>query len=70
RVSLTIRPGSKAGQKLRVGGKGLPRPGTGNAGDLYCVLTIVTPSAAGDKEKALYKELAEISGFDPRGHFQ
>jgi curved DNA-binding protein len=71
RVALTIRPGSKAGQKLRVTGKGLPRPGSSDKkhGDLYCVLSIVTPTVVGDKEKALYKELAEVSGFDPRGHF-
>ena len=69
RVSLALRPGSKAGQRLRVTGKGLPKPG-GQAGDLYCVLSIVTPTAAGERENALYKELAEVSNFDPRGHFK
>jgi hypothetical protein len=23
----------------------------------------------GDAERALYKQLAEVSGFEPRGHF-
>jgi curved DNA-binding protein len=33
RVSMKVPPGSKAGQKLRLAGKGLPQPG-GGAGDL------------------------------------
>lgn len=67
RVALSIRPGARAGQKLRVTGKGLARPG-GSAGDLYCVLTIAVPTHPGEKEKALYEELGKISGFNPREH--
>lgn len=69
RVALSIRPGSRAGQKLRVSGKGLARP-AGSAGDLYCVLSIVVPANPGDKERALYEELGKISGFNPREHFK
>ena len=68
KVALSIQPGAKSGQKLRVSGKGLARPG-GSTGDLYCVLSIVVPSAPGDKEKSLYEELAKVSGFNPRRHF-
>jgi curved DNA-binding protein len=68
RVKVTVRPGSRAGQKLRLGGKGLPRA-KGGHGDLYCVLQVVTPTVLSDREKALYEELARISNFDPRGHF-
>jgi len=68
RVRVNVRPGSRAGQKLRLTGKGLPLPGGGH-GDLYCVLQIVTPSALSDREKALYEELAKLSSFNPRGHF-
>lgn len=68
RVALTVKPGSKAGQKLRVSGHGLPRPQSGQ-GDLYCVLSIVTPSVTSEREKTLYGELAEASHFNPRGHF-
>lgn len=67
RVALTVKPGSKAGQKLRISGRGLPRP-QGGQGDLYCVLSIVTPSMPSEREKELYRELAEASHFDPRGH--
>ncbi len=71
RVAVTIPAGSKAGQKLRITGKGMPRPGNaGGAGDLYCVLTIAVPANPGEREKALYKELAEASQFNPREHLQ
>ncbi len=68
RVNVNVRPGSRAGQKLRLGGKGLPKANGGH-GDLYCVLQVVTPTVLSDREKALYEELAQISKFDPRGHF-
>lgn len=65
RVKLSIRPGSRSGQKLRLTGKGLPTP-HGGGGDLYCVLQIVTPTRLSAREKQLYEELAKISNFDPR----
>jgi curved DNA-binding protein len=71
RVNVQIRPGSRAGQKLRLAGKGLPKPkgdAKNTAGDLYCVLQIVTPSVLSDREKQLYEELGRISSFNPRGH--
>src|SRR4249920_2447982 len=46
-VSMKVPPGVKGGQKLRLAGKGLPKPG-GGAGDLYAVLNIVVPAAAGE----------------------
>lgn len=68
RVALTLKPGSKAGQKLRIAGRGLPQPKS-VPGDLYCVLSVVTPTDPGEREKALYQELAEASNFNPRSHF-
>jgi curved DNA-binding protein len=70
RVSVRIPPGSKAGQKLRVRGKGLPKPHGDESGDMFGVLQIVTPSVLSEREKALYKQLAEASAFNPRGHFE
>jgi curved DNA-binding protein len=67
RIALNVPAGSRAGQKLRIAGRGLPKPKEG-AGDLYCVLTIVTPPSPGEREKALYRELGEASSFDPRAH--
>jgi len=68
RVTMKIPPGSKGGQKLRLGGKGLPKPG-GSAGDLYAVLEIVVPGTLTDREKKLYEELREGSRFNPRSRF-
>jgi len=68
-VNLKIPPGSKAGQKLRVRGKGLPRPRSAEPGDFYAVLQIVTPSVLSEREKELYKQLAQASSFNPRAHF-
>jgi curved DNA-binding protein len=68
RVSIKVPPSSRAGQKLRVRGKGLPQPGRG-AGDLYAVLQVVTPSVLSEREKELYGELEKASNFNPRAHF-
>ncbi len=69
-VTLKVPPGSRSGQKLRVRGKGLPRPKEGEPGDLYAVLQIATPGAVGEREKELYRQLAEASSFNPRAHFE
>jgi curved DNA-binding protein len=69
KVNLKIPPGSRAGQKLRVRGRGLPRPHAGESGDLYAVLQVVTPSVLSEAEKELYGKLAEASSFNPRAHF-
>jgi curved DNA-binding protein len=69
RITVKVPAGSRAGQKLRVRGKGLPKPG-GGEGDLYAVLQVVTPSVLSDREKELYRELQQASTFNPRGHFE
>jgi len=66
---MKIPPGSKAGQRLRLGGKGLPKP-HGGAGDLYAVLGIAVPSVLSEREKKLFEELRGESNFNPRGHFE
>jgi curved DNA-binding protein len=68
RVTMKVPAGSKGGQKLRLGGKGLPKPGSG-AGDLYAALEIVVPGTLTDREKKLYEELRESSKFNPRTRF-
>lgn len=67
-VRIRIREGARAGQKIRLTGKGLPRSG-GTAGDLYAILQIVTPAALSSRERDLFEELASTSSFDPRKHF-
>lgn len=68
RARIKIPPGARAGQKLRLAGKGLPKHGHG-AGDLYAVLQVVTPEHLSDRERALFEELARVSAFNPRRHF-
>ena len=66
-VRLKIRPGTQAGQQLRLAKRGLPKPD--KEGDLYVIVQIVVPESVSDREKTLYSELAEASRFDPRAHF-
>jgi len=68
RVTMKVPPGSKTGQKLRLAGKGLPKPG-GGAGDLYAVLSIEVPSPLTDPEKELFEGLRRASKFNPRARF-
>ena len=68
-VSMKVPAGAKGGQKLRLAGKGLPKPG-GGSGDLYAVLNIVVPATLGEREKKLYEELREASRFDPRSRLK
>jgi curved DNA-binding protein len=68
RVTVKVPPGTRAGQKLRLAGKGLPKPG-GGAGDLYAVLSIDVPSPLTEAERKLFEELRRSSKFDPRARF-
>ena len=64
-MALTIPAGAGGGQKIRLRGKGFPRP-KGDAGDLYAEIRIAVPKELTPKERELFEELAEISTFDPR----
>ena len=68
-VTMKVPPGSKAGQKMRLAAKGLPKPG-GGAGDLYAVLGIEVPATLTEQEKKLFEELRKASKFNPRTRFQ
>lgn len=62
-VEMTIPPGARSGQKLRLKGRGLP--GT-PAGDQYLVLQIQTPPATSDAQREAYQRLAREAPFNPR----
>ena len=68
-VHLKVPPSARAGQQLRLAKRGLPRP-HGAAGDLYAIVQIVVPAATSERERELFKELAQGSTFNPRGRFQ
>ncbi|EIQ7967996.1 DNA-binding protein, partial [Salmonella enterica subsp. enterica serovar Mbandaka] len=65
RILLTIPPGSQAGQRLRIKGKGLASKK--HTGDLYAIIKIVMPPKPDEKTAALWQQLADAqSSFDPR----
>jgi curved DNA-binding protein len=66
-VNLKIPAGTSSGQKLRLSGRGLPKP-RGGAGDLFAVAQIVVPGSLSERERELYRELGEQAA-DPRRHF-
>jgi curved DNA-binding protein len=68
-VSLKVPPGTRAGQQLRLAGRGLARPGV-KPGDLYTIAHIVMPGVLDDRQRALFRELAQASNFNPRAHFE
>src|SRR3954468_18999704 len=69
RVTMKVPAGSQTGQRMRLAGKGLPRPG-GGAGDLYAVLAVTVAATLTEREKKIYEELRDASKFDPRARFK
>lgn len=67
-VEMTIPPMTETGRKLRLKGRGLPGAGSAQ-GNLYAVVTITIPKKIGEKERELYKQLADLSTFRPRAAF-
>jgi curved DNA-binding protein len=65
KVELTIPPGAKSGQRLRLRGQGLNKR-KGGRGDEYVRLKIVVPKDVSPEERRVYEELKRISRFDPR----
>jgi len=66
-VNLKVPAGTSSGQKLRLGGRGLPKP-RGGAGDLFAVAQIVVPGSLSERERELYRELGDTAA-NPRPHF-
>jgi curved DNA-binding protein len=68
-VALKVPAGTRAGQKLRLGGRGMQR-GSGAAGHLYAMVRIEVPSVVDDAQRELYGKLAAASNFEPRAHLE
>jgi curved DNA-binding protein len=64
-ISVKIPKGARAGQKIRIPGKGFPNK-KGAAGNLYLVISIAVPKDPSKEELALYEQLAKVSTFNPR----
>ncbi len=68
-VNLKIPAGSKAGQKMRIAKRGMPKKNEGH-GDLFAVIQLVMPPNLTDSERELLTKLKENSSFNPRAHFE
>jgi DnaJ-class molecular chaperone len=64
-VKMKIPPGSQAGTRMKLRGKGLPGRDAAR-GDQYVVLRVVVPKDGSAEEKALYEKLAALRPADPR----
>lgn len=62
-IDLKIPANSRQGKKLRLKERGLPGK---KPGDLYVVLQIALPPADSEKARALYNQMKEQLGFEPR----
>ena len=62
-VELRVPPGSKAGTRLRLRGRGIP---ASPAGDLYATLQIALPPADSEAAQAAYSTFAASTNFNPR----
>jgi curved DNA-binding protein len=69
RVTLKVPAGTRAGQKLRLSGRGLARA-DGTSGHLYAVAQIAVPTVVDDRQRALFSQLAEASTFNPRANLE
>jgi len=57
-ISLTIPAGSSSGRRLRLRGKGIPRPG--GPGDLLVQIMVVVPANLTDEQRRLYEQLKAL----------
>ncbi|MEZ6042663.1 MAG: DnaJ C-terminal domain-containing protein [Planctomycetaceae bacterium] len=60
-VIMTIPPGTSSGARLRLRGKGVPDPRTGERGDQLAVVKIVVPKELSPELKELYQSLEKLS---------
>ena len=61
-VLLSVPPGTRNARKLRLRGRGL----LADHSDLYALVHIEVAATLSEPERALYRELARISNFNPR----
>ena len=65
--TISIPPGSQCGQKMRLGGQGLPALRDRPAGDLFARLKVTIPKDLNSKEQSLLRDLAGMRGDPVRG---
>src|SRR5882724_3211969 len=60
---LKLPPGTQGGQRIRLRGRGLPGV-SGQRGDLYVVVQISVPKKLSERERKLWKQLAQLHGSE------
>ncbi len=67
-ATLTVPAGTSGGARLRLRGKGLPDPKSGEAGDLFAVVRVTVPKSISPEARELIERLDEALGPDqPQG---
>lgn len=59
-LSLTIPPETQNGRRFRLRGKGMPRLGSQERGDLYVSVEAQLPTKVTDAERELFVRLREL----------
>jgi len=65
-VKMTIPPGVRSGQRLRLANKGYPIGG--DRGDQIVEIQIVIPKELSEQEQELYEKLRQLETFNPRAN--
>ncbi len=60
RLALKVAPETQNGQRIRLGGQGMPRVQGGGRGDLYAEVQVQLPRQLSEREKELFRELAAL----------
>jgi DnaJ-class molecular chaperone len=63
---LRVPPGTQAGQRFRVRGRGAPSPRNGERGDLVVEVKLVLPRTLDERSKELLREFGRINSDDVR----
>ena len=64
-VNVIVPKGTQSGELIRIGGKGY-KNGKGSRGDLVAEVKIMVPTELSEKETELFKDLSQVSHFEPR----
>lgn len=66
-ASVIVPKGIESGEKVKIPGKGY-KDGKGGRGDLIAEVKIMVPKQLTQEETNIYKQLKEISNFEPRNN--